>query len=57
MAVARNVSAIRKWLSRMADSIQPVIIASNVGGLTGGAIAATGLLTTKALQSRLGGNG
>jgi len=50
--VGKQVSAIRKWFSRVADEIQPVIVASNVAGITGGAIAAAGLITNRALQAR-----
>lgn len=52
MIVGKQVSAIRKWFSRVADEIQPVIVASNVAGITGGAIAAAGLITNRALQAR-----
>lgn len=52
MAVGKHVPAIRKWFSRIADEIQPVIVASNVAGITGGAIAAAGLITNRALQTR-----
>lgn len=45
----KHVPAIRNWLGHMADAVQPVIVASNVAGLTGGAIAAAGLLTNRAL--------
>lgn len=54
MTVGKHVPAIRKWFSRMADEIQPVIVASNVAGITGGAIAAAGLITNRAFQTRPG---
>jgi len=56
MTVGNHVPAIRKWLSRMADEFQPVIVASNVAGITGGAIAAAGLITNRALRNRPGAN-
>ncbi|WP_395396735.1 hypothetical protein WBP07_29140 [Novosphingobium sp. BL-8A] len=56
MTIGNHVPAIRKWLSRMADEFQPVIVASNVAGITGGAIAAAGLITNRAFQGRPGGD-
>ncbi|MDE1915232.1 MAG: hypothetical protein KGJ57_10055 [Sphingomonadales bacterium] len=53
MITGKHVPAISKWFSRIADEIQPVIVASNVAGITGGAIAAAGLITNRALEARL----
>ncbi len=54
MTVGKHGPEIRKWFSRIADQIQPVIVASNVAGITGGAIAVAGLMANRALEARPG---
>jgi hypothetical protein len=56
MVVGKHIPAIRKWLNCIAGEVEPVVVAFNVAGLAGGAIAAAGMLTSQALRNRSRGD-